>query len=62
MSRMVDLCETSDMFASLQDTEEGRQTLEEVDLHVLYQVNMRVLVMVKELRSVGSIHSVSLSH
>lgn len=52
IGRMVDLCETSDMFASLQDTEEGRQTLEEVDLHVLYQVNMRVLVMVRELRSV----------
>ena len=55
MFSMVELSETSDMFASLNETEEGRQTLEEVDLRVLYQVNMRVLVIVRELRAVGDV-------
>lgn len=55
MFSMVELSETSDMFASLTETEEGRQTLEEVDLRVLYQVNMRVLVIVRELRAVGDV-------
>lgn len=55
MFSMVELGETSDMFASLSETEEGRQTLEEVDLRVLYQVNMRVLVIVRELRAVGDL-------
>lgn len=55
MFSMVELGETSDMFASLSETEEGRQTLEEVDLRVLYQVNMRVLVIVRELRAVSDL-------
>ena len=56
MNRLVQLTETSDLFHSLADTEEGSKTLEEVDLTLLYQVNMRVVVMVRELQTVR-IHS-----
>lgn len=52
MNRIVQLSETSDFFHSLADTEEGSKTLDEVDLTLLYQVNTRVVVMVRELQTV----------
>lgn len=52
ISRIVELTETSDLFHSLAGTEEGSKTLEEVDLTYLYQVNTRVVVMVRELQTV----------
>ena len=56
MNRIVQLTETSDLFHSLADTEEESKILEEVDLTLMYQVNMRVVVMVRELQTVY-IHS-----
>ena len=44
--------ETGDSFYSLQDSEEGMNILADMDLHNLYPVNTRVIVVVLELQSV----------
>lgn len=50
--RTVDKAETSDYFSSLQEDEEGATVLEHIDLHDLYTVYSRVIVVVLELKSV----------
>lgn len=48
----VEKVETGDSFYSLQDSEEGMNILADMDLHNLYTVNTRVIVVVLELQSV----------
>lgn len=48
----VEKVETGDSFYSLQESEEGMNILAEMDLHNLYTVNTRVIVVVLELQSV----------
>lgn len=50
--RTVDKAETSDYFSSLQEDEEGTTVLEHIDLHDLYTMYSRVIVVVLELKSV----------
>lgn len=50
--RTVDKAETSDYFSSLQEDEEGATVLEHIDLHDLYTMYSRVIVVVLELKSV----------
>lgn len=42
------------MFHSFTESEDGSATLDEVDLHLIYSVNQRVIVIVTELRVVRS--------
>lgn len=48
----VEKAETSNSLFSLQEDEEGLTSLSEIDLHNLYTVNTRVIVVVLELKSV----------
>lgn len=48
----VEKAETSNSLFSLQEDEEGLASLSEIDLHNLYTVNTRVIVVVLELKSV----------
>ena len=53
MGSIVGLTETSDVFSTLGESEEGKAALEEVDLNLLYQKNQRVVVVVTNLRTVS---------
>ena len=52
MGSIVGLTETSDVFSTLGESEEGKAALEEVDLNLLYKKNQRVVVVVINLRTV----------